>query len=141
VAKWRAGELPPGALAATGEPVELLGVTLRGLDLSAAALDRVHIRDCEIEDCVLDGMHGHHLGIARTRVRDTSLRGADLRNAALGPWRAGVGTEYDRVDFTGTDLRVGKITAWFRDCDFSGAGWTRPGSSGAGWCGAGSAAG
>lgn len=34
---------------------------------------------------------------------------------------AGTGNEYSSVDFTGADLRVGSITAWFRDCDFSGA--------------------
>jgi hypothetical protein len=31
-----------------------------------------------IEDCVLDEIRGQDLGIARSRVRDTSFRGADL---------------------------------------------------------------
>lgn len=41
--------------------------------------------------------------------------------ARLGPWRAAGGNEYHRVSFAGADLRVGGITAWFRDCDFSAA--------------------
>jgi uncharacterized protein YjbI with pentapeptide repeats len=121
VAGSRAGSLPPGALAGKAELVELVGVPLRGLDLSGALLDRITIRDCVVEDCVLDEIRGHDLGIARSRVRDTSFRGADLQGAVLGPWRGGVGNEYSRVDFTGADLRVYRLTAWFRDCDFSGA--------------------
>jgi len=121
IARWRAGQLPPGALVRKAELVELLGVTLRGLDLSGAVLDQVIIRDCVVEDCMLDGVRGHDFGIARSRVLDTSFRGADLRGAGLGPWRAGVGNEYNNVSFAGADLRVGMVTAWFRDCDFSGA--------------------
>lgn len=73
---WWAGK---GSLAEKAEPVELLGVTLRGLDLSGAVLDWVRIRGCVIEDCKLDSAHGHDLAIARSRVRDTSFRDADLR--------------------------------------------------------------
>jgi uncharacterized protein YjbI with pentapeptide repeats len=110
VPRWRAGD---GLIQ---------GVTLRGLDLSGAVLDQMTFRDCVIEDCVLDGAHAHDLAIARSRVRDTSLRGAGLRGAVLGPWRAGAGNEYARVSFAGADLlRANSVTAWLRDCDFSGA--------------------
>ena len=122
LARIRAGTLAPGEGLGKHELVEVVGVTLRGLDLSGAVLDRMTIRDCVVEDCVLDRVHGQGLGIARSRVRNTSFQRADLRDGGLGRWRAGTGPEFDRVDFSGADLRKwGQVTAWFRDCDFSDA--------------------
>jgi uncharacterized protein YjbI with pentapeptide repeats len=122
LAAIRAGTMDPAEGLGRLERVELVGVTLRGLDLSGALLDKVTIRDCVVEDCVLDEVHGHRLGIAWSRVRDTSFRDADLRDGGLGSWRDGTGPEFDRVDFSGADLREwGQVTARFGDCDFSGA--------------------
>lgn len=104
--------------------VLLEGVALRGLDLTGARLDEVSFRQCEIEDCVLDGVSGRDLDLIRTRVRGCSFRGAGLERALLGRWHDGECSEFDRVDFTGADLRgypSSTVTAWFRDCDFSGA--------------------
>jgi transposase/uncharacterized protein YjbI with pentapeptide repeats len=123
LAEVRAGRMRPEEAGRGLERVELVGVGLRGLDLSGALLDKVTIRGCVVEDCVLDGVHGHGLGIARSTVRDTSFRDADLRDGGGLMGRAGgVVPEFDRVDFSGADLRKwGQMTAWFRDCDFSGA--------------------
>jgi uncharacterized protein YjbI with pentapeptide repeats len=122
VARWRTGDLPPGTLAGRVGRVILDGVPLRGLDLSAAVLDHVTVRDCVVEDCLFEGARCHEAGFARSRVRDASFRGADLREASLGGWFNGMGNDYDRVDFSGADLRgVYELTAAFTDCDFSGA--------------------
>lgn len=123
-ARFLSGRLEPAAFVATAEQVVVEGVAWRGLDLTGARLDEVNFRRCEIEDCVLDQVSGHDLGLQRTRVRGCSFRGAGLRGAILGSWWDGGCSEYDRVDFTGADLRGDprrNVTAWFRDCDFSGA--------------------
>jgi uncharacterized protein YjbI with pentapeptide repeats len=99
------------------------GAALRGLDLTGARLDEVIFRGCKLDDCVLDGASGRDLALIRTSVRGCSFRGASLKGAALCAAEDGGYTEYDRVDFTGADLRGDSrtVTAWFRDCDFSGA--------------------
>jgi uncharacterized protein YjbI with pentapeptide repeats len=111
------------AIAETLGPVVIEGTRLRGLDLTGAFLDHLIIRDCTVEDCVLEKAHCFSMGFGRScQVRDTSFRGANLREFGLGAWRDGKGCEYLRVDFTGADLREsGHHTAMFTDCDFSGA--------------------
>jgi uncharacterized protein YjbI with pentapeptide repeats len=122
VARWRGGELPPGALAARADLVVVEGATLRGLDLSGAFLEHVTLRGCVVEGCLLDRARCHELGVARCQVRDTSFRAADLRAAVIGGWVNGRGNAYDRVDFTDANLAgVYELTAAFTDCDFSGA--------------------
>ncbi len=104
--------------------VALEDVALRGLDLTGTRLDEVSFRECKIEDCVLDKISGRDLVLLRTTVRRCSFRGASMPGAMLSGWRDGGWSEYDRVDFTGADLRANanrNVTAWFRDCDFSGA--------------------
>jgi uncharacterized protein YjbI with pentapeptide repeats len=100
----------------------LEGVALAGLDLTGAFLDQVTMRDCVIQDCLLDEAHCHDLGLVRCQVHDVRFRGADLRGSVLGSWRDGKGSEYQHVDFTAADLREATpITAWLTDCDFSAA--------------------
>jgi uncharacterized protein YjbI with pentapeptide repeats len=123
-ARFLTGRLDPAAFVAMAEQVLVEGVALRGLDLTGARLDEVNFRRCELEDCVLDKVSGRGLGLTRTRVRECSFRGAGLQGAGLGSWSDGACSEYDRVDFTGADLRGdprATVTAWFRDCDFAGA--------------------
>lgn len=121
ITKARTGDLAHSAFIRKAEMTGLTGVSLRGLDLSGAILDGLTVRNCVVEDCVLDEVSGRELTFVQSRVLGVSLRGADLAEGGLGTLRAGRCGEYDRVDFTGADLRVGKVTAWFRDCDFSGA--------------------
>jgi uncharacterized protein YjbI with pentapeptide repeats len=122
-ARFLSGRLDPAAFVATAEQVVVEGVSVRGLDLTGARLDEVNFRRCRLEDCVLDQVSGRDLGLTWTKVRGCSFRSAGLRGAMLGGSWDGEYTEYDRVDFTGADLRgdpTGTVTAWFRDCDFSG---------------------
>ena len=100
------------------------GVAMRGLDLTGARLEEVSFRRCLIEDCVLDEVSGRDLDLIRTIVRGCSFRGAGLEKALLGWWQDGECSQFDRVDFSRADLRgypSSVVTAWFRDCDFSGA--------------------
>ena len=124
-ARFLRGRLDPAVFVASAEQVVLERVTLRGLDLSGARLDEVNFRRCEMEDCVLDGVSGRDLGLSQMQVRDCSFRGANLRGAVLSTGTAdGECSEYDRVDFSSADLSSegpAVVTAWFRDCDFSGA--------------------
>jgi uncharacterized protein YjbI with pentapeptide repeats len=122
VVREQAGRFDPGALGRLSERVVLDGVALRGLDLSGARLDEVWLRDCVVEDCALAGISGREMGLLRVRVRGCSLQGADLRGTRLGSSGYGAISEYDGVDFCGADLSSQSVvTAWFRDCDFSGA--------------------
>jgi uncharacterized protein YjbI with pentapeptide repeats len=123
-ARFLSGRLAPEAFVAMAEQVIVEGVSLRGLELTGARLDEVNFRRCEMEDSVLDGVSGRNLGLTFTRVRGCSFRGASLQGAGLGTWQDGICSEYEQVDFTGADLRGDPstdVTAWFRDCDFSGA--------------------
>ena len=104
--------------------VTLDGLALRGLDLTGARLEDVTFRECALEDCVLDRISGRDLVLLRTTVRRCSFRGASMQGAMLCGREDGGWSEYERVDFTGADLRANSnrtVTAWFRDCDFSGA--------------------
>lgn len=103
-----------------GNLVKLEGVTLQGLDLSDAFLNNLLIRDSVIEDCVLDRARCHELGVARSQIRNTSFRAANLRESGLGSWHEGKGNIFEHVDFTKADLRdADPMTASFDDCDFS----------------------
>ena len=53
VVRWRTGDLPPGALAGRAGTVIPEGVSLRGLDRSAAFPSHVIARGCVVEDCLL----------------------------------------------------------------------------------------
>jgi hypothetical protein len=75
-----------------------------------------------IEDCVLDRARCHDWRIWESEIRNSSFCGTDLRETALGPWKAGAGNRFNQVDFTQADFRgAAMITAAFADCDFSGA--------------------
>ena len=140
VVREQAGRFDPGALWRLSERVVLDGVALRGLDLSGARLDEAGLRDCVVEDCALAGISGREMTLLRARVRGCSLQGADLRGTRLGSSGYGEVSDYEGVDFSGADLSspASIVTAWFRDCDFSGARLDGKTFAGAAWCGAGS---
>jgi uncharacterized protein YjbI with pentapeptide repeats len=97
-------------------------VALRGLDLSGAFLDSFRFHKCIIENCLLDGARCHDWRMWECGIRETSFRSANLRRATLGPWSAGKGNTFAKVDFAEADFRdCTSITAVFEDCDFSHA--------------------
>jgi uncharacterized protein YjbI with pentapeptide repeats len=102
--------------------VEVVGVTWRSLDLSGANLEHLRVKDARIEDCRLDRAACLGMRIWRSAIADSTLVKADLRHAALGPWSAGGGNVYAKVDFSGADFRdCATSAAVYQDCDFSQA--------------------
>jgi uncharacterized protein YjbI with pentapeptide repeats len=105
-----------------GNLIKFQGVTLRGMDLSGAALDSFRFSSCAIEDCVLDKARCHDWRMWESRVENTSFRGSSLHGSVLGAWSAGKGNQFTNVNFVKADFRgSSRFTAVYTDCDFSGA--------------------
>jgi hypothetical protein len=102
--------------------VVLRGGVFRGLDLSKADLSCVRIHNCRFEDCCFDAAKLQDVRAWGSTFSGVSMRGADLRKAALGGLEQGKRNVYTRVDFGKADLRQTVYqSADFTDCDFSQA--------------------
>jgi uncharacterized protein YjbI with pentapeptide repeats len=95
-------------------------VSWRSLDLSGASLEHLRLEDMQLVDCRFDGASCVDLRMWRSTIEDSSFNGADLRNAALGPWSKNRGNVYSHVDFSRADFRgTSSLAAEYYDCDFS----------------------
>jgi hypothetical protein len=100
----------------------LVGVGLRGVDLSGAKLGNLRLVDSVVENCVFDRADCQYWHLRGSSVNDCSFVGADLRYATLGEWFDGKGNTYRRVRFVSTRfLRSSTRAATYEDCDFSNA--------------------
>jgi hypothetical protein len=119
---WLAMSGPDGSSRSWGISSDSKKSLLRGLDLPGASLDSFRFHRCIIENCLFDGARCHDWRMWESATRETSFRKADLREATMGPWSAGKGNTFSRVDFSGADFRdCTWMTAIFEDCDFSRA--------------------
>jgi uncharacterized protein YjbI with pentapeptide repeats len=96
--------------------------SLSGLDLSGSQLESLRMFSSTLSDCVFDAARCHDWRLWDGQIRDSRFVGTDLQGSALGPWWDGRGNIYERVDFSGADLRQASCTAaTFIDCDFANA--------------------
>jgi uncharacterized protein YjbI with pentapeptide repeats len=101
--------------------VVLRGVTWKGIDFSAAKLGSLRFFDSVIENCRFDFANCRDWRMWGTRTVDTSFRGADLREAALGGLDEGRRNSFMRVDFSKANLR-GSVhkSSDMEQCTFDG---------------------
>lgn len=105
-----------------GDLVVLNGPRLQGLDLSGGQLQSLRFHDGHISECRFDGANCRDWRLWGTEVSDCSFAKASLREAAVGTWHEGRRNVWRRVDFSGSDFRIGvSHEAVYEDCDFSGA--------------------
>src|SRR5439155_11893059 len=78
-------------------------VRLADLDLTGAELQSLRFFETTIANCRFDDSNCRDWRLWATRVTDTTFAGADLREAALGPWLEGRGNVYERVTFSGAN--------------------------------------
>ena len=104
------------------ETLTVRDASLVSLDLSGARLEGLRIFDSTVANCVFDAARCQDWRIWGSHIRDSRFVGTDLRRSAIGPWHAGRGNIYERVNFTRADLRqISCPAATFVDCDFSNA--------------------
>jgi uncharacterized protein YjbI with pentapeptide repeats len=106
----------------SGGKVGFHGVTLADLDLTAARLESLRFFDTTLRNCRFDNARCQDWSGWNLTVEDCSFGLAHLRGSALGTWYQGRGNRFDRVDFSGADLReISCQAASFTDCDFTDA--------------------
>jgi uncharacterized protein YjbI with pentapeptide repeats len=95
-----------------GRPVSEIepGVVIRGakwqnLDFSGSRLRGMRLFGCDIENCRFDDCRLEGLRMWSMSIRDTSFKGADLRNSALGGVQDGTRNVFVGIDFTDADMR------------------------------------
>lgn len=81
------------------------GVHWKGIDFSNCRLNSLRFFDSIIENCSFDAGHCRDWRMWNTRIINTTFRGADLRDSALGAVENGKRNSFKRVDFTKADLR------------------------------------
>src|SRR5882672_8958715 len=96
---------PRGRVAEATSLVVLRGVTWKGIDFSDAKLGSLRFFDSVIENCRFDLSNCRDWRMWGTRIADTSFRGADLREAALGGIEEGRRNAFVRVDLSKANLR------------------------------------
>jgi uncharacterized protein YjbI with pentapeptide repeats len=102
--------------------VIIRGAKWSNLDFSGSKLKGMRLFGCAIENCRFDDCQLEGLRMWSMSIRDTSFKGADLRNAALGGVENGVRNAYIGVDFSDTDLRGTTYkAALFERCLFRNA--------------------
>jgi uncharacterized protein YjbI with pentapeptide repeats len=102
--------------------IEFRGVRLERLDLGGAQLQSFRFYSSEISNCRLVGANCRDWRLWDSRVSDSSFATSNLREAAVGTWHDGRYNKWQRVDFSGSDFRVGvNRSALYEDCEFSGA--------------------
>jgi uncharacterized protein YjbI with pentapeptide repeats len=97
---------------------------LRDLDLTDSKLNSVHFIESEISNCRFDRCDLRGLRLWATTIRESSFRGANLRDTPLGvaavegPYR-GKRNAFVGVDFTEADLRgTVYVATSFERCTF-----------------------
>lgn len=104
------------------EIVEIRGVHWKGLDLAKSQLESLRFHDCVIENCSFDNARCRDWRLWGSSVVETSFRGSDLREAALGGVAGERRNAFRRVDFSRADLRrTAYVSADFTDCLFAAA--------------------
>jgi uncharacterized protein YjbI with pentapeptide repeats len=100
---------------------------LQDLDLSGGELTSVHFVESEIRNCRFDRCDLRGLRLCATTISESSFRGANLRDTALGaatvqgPYRGRRNT-FLEADFTEADLRgTIYVAAAFEHCAFRNA--------------------
>jgi uncharacterized protein YjbI with pentapeptide repeats len=100
---------------------------LRDLDLTGSSLRSVHFTESEVNNCRFDGCDLQGLRLCATTIRESSFRGANLRDTALGaatvegPY-GGRRNKFIGIDFTEADLRGSVyVAAAFDRCIFRNA--------------------
>ena len=94
----------------------------RKLDLSGSRLKGMRLFGCEIDDCRFDDCQLEGLRMWLMLIRNTSFKGADLHNSALGGVQDGqrnafVGVDFSDADSSGTSYKA----AAFERCLFRNA--------------------
>ena len=113
-AGWFAEEL--------GELTEFRGARLEGLDLSGAQLQSFRFHNSQIVGCRFDGANCRDWRLWGTEVLGCRFANANLRESAVGTWHETRRNLWRRVDFSGSDFRIGvSRMAVYENCDFSGA--------------------
>jgi hypothetical protein len=98
------------------------GVKWEGLDFAGGDLSSLRLFDVRIDQCKYDGCRLRDWRIWGSSVANSSFVSADLRGSALGGIQDDRTNRYERVDWTGADLRdTAYAVAEFVDCDFAGA--------------------
>ena len=86
---------------------------------SGSHLEEFWFFDCSITDCVFTQCHCRDWRLWGCRIADTSFRGADLPESALGGVDDGKRNSFRNVDFTEADLReTAFAVAEFMGCRF-----------------------
>lgn len=102
-----------------GDLVVLRGAHLQRLDFSGAQLQSLRIHDSVIKDCRFDRANCRDWRLWGTEVSDSSFANASLRESAVGTWDRERRNVWRRVNFSGSDFRVGvSQEAVYEDCDF-----------------------
>lgn len=97
-------------------------VKLVNLDFSGGRLESLRFFNTTIANCRFDEARCKDWRLWAVDVTDTSFVGADLSKAVLGAWHDGRGDIYQRVNFSGADMRsIVCPAATFVDCDFGDA--------------------
>lgn len=104
---------------------ELAGITVfknvrwKSLDFSGSRLNSLRFFDSEISDCVFNGCDCRDWRFWGTTFSNISFCSADLRNSALGGVQEGKINQFEKVDFSGADLRqTAYRSARFANCLF-----------------------
>ncbi len=105
-----------------GGLVKFQRAQLVDLDFSGGRLESFRFFNTTIANCRFDEARCQDWRLWAVDVTDTSFVGADLRKAVLGAWYEGRGDVYQRVNFSGANLRsIVCPAATFVDCDFGDA--------------------
>lgn len=98
------------------------GAKLADLDFSGARLESFRFFNSIVNNCRFDMAQCRDWRLWAVDVTDTTFVGADLRNAVLGAWYEGRGNLYQRVNFSGANLRsIVCPAATFVNADFGDA--------------------
>ncbi len=97
-------------------------INWQNLDLTGSELNGIRFFDSKIRNCLFEECQLQDLRLWSTVIADSSFRGANLRNAALGGVQDGKRNIYSRVDFSEADLRdTAYQAACFERCVFRNA--------------------
>ena len=105
------------------------GVSLVGVDLSAAFLQGVQLRKATLARATFDAADARQAEMAGADVQDASLRSANFRGAGLDNANL-QGSTLDDADFTGASFTSANLTGAslantdLRDADLQGAQWS-----------------
>lgn len=94
-------------------------VDWKSLDFSGSRLNSIRFHDSEISDCIFDDCECRDWRFWGMKFSNTTFRSADLRKSALGGLKEGRINRFEKVDFSGADLRqTAYVSARFADCLF-----------------------